>query len=163
MMAIREWLAPMAAAGFAVVALPLWIWFISKVNHGGSFRKPPRRGGRVGLSSRPDGRVDYSADVVHCRKVGRDDATGRSQHAAHRLVDRAGLCDLPGDHAQHVDRVRGAGAGTKAGSNVRSVPRVASPDREGVGTVASASGQLALPLNSAPCSVGIDLYSTGAV
>jgi hypothetical protein len=143
MMAIREWLAPMAAAGFAVVALPLWIWFICKVNHGGSFRKQRNRVGRAGLSSRPGGRVDYSAGVVYCRKVGRDDATGRSQHATHRLVDRAGLRDLSGDHAQHLGGVRGAGAGTETGAHVRSLAGLASSDSESVGRVSATQRQVA--------------------
>src|SRR5262245_53543428 len=47
---IREWLAPMVAAGVAIVVLALWIWFISKVNHGGGSRKP-RKIVRSGLSS----------------------------------------------------------------------------------------------------------------
>jgi hypothetical protein len=142
MMAIRDWVAPLVAAGLGAVVLPLWIWILTRINHG-AVRRPRRNRRRAGVSSRLDGRKDYSVDAAFCRTLNTDDTLGRPQRTAHRLVDRAGLRNLPRDHAQHLDGLRVAGSGTATRAHVRPLAGLASPDREGVGRVSPASRQLA--------------------
>jgi hypothetical protein len=159
MIAGRDWLGPMMAAALVVVVLPLWVWVLSKINHGAG-RRPrrdrSRNSARSRSSSRPQG---YNADAARCRTLRSDDAADRSQPPAHRLVDRRGLRRIPRDRPEYLGGVRLSGSGTPAGTDVRTFAGMAARDRQGMGSRPTSPRPVAVDPQLTPNA----LYNTGAV
>ena len=151
---------PLIVFGVGVGLLALEVVFLILVNHGAARRRRIR--GRRRSATRSATGQRWKSGVAPSRNVRRDDAYADHRRAAHGLVDRSGLRDVPGDHPQHVGGIRGPGSGACAGAHFRPFAGMASLDHQDLGRQPAASRQVdhrTAPLPSRLANTALALYS----